>query len=668
MPDMVSTVSTGPGVDGFDPLGSDVTSVSSLLSTVFEDARKRDVQNILKCYTGTFDVFSEMLQNALDAVQMRQKVQSGPYKPHIWVDIDLPDRLIRITDNGIGMNQEEFKYCFRPSVSFKKNGDLRGHKGVGATFLAYGFSFLKMQTKKNGVEIAAVFRSGRQWTQDSSGTVPRPKLEQVSFNVPELATEDSGTSVQVTLGKENGERPRDLGWLGAKTAQQWYDVLRIKTPLGGIYLSSAEFYPTVTITVRTPEKTEQTFERAEYYYPHDIPDLKTASVSDLKKAIDSIQGDPDTKMTKLSSDFKRLQCIYEVWDCADILAEGSDFLHPEITEEQKELIDRHKVIMYGCFLNSAKLWTEFSETVLGLRKGQKIVQGGLQMACDFMPQGDLAVIPLTSAAGYAANAHIIVHFTDGNPDLGRKVFQPELTALAEKLAVRAVSVFRRYLRHLRPDSGAESITADKKIHEWKKSQEEYRVQNPLAFVHSGHALALVSRPRQEQDVIALFHELIGMGILKGYRFFGTSQSDMYDSVFFMEYSESDPVAFHQKNRKLGISNDFVLPVLTEPKILEYKFEFESLVRDIEKDEKFLKHINLVVCWSVSGDYKERFYLQSLLVGDEGSVRTIYGTTHRVFSHGSNQPEFELIVLEDLMNWLRSPSDEEARQKHRYTDA
>src|ERR1700721_3465561 len=99
------------------------------------------------------------------------------YEPHIWVSIDIPDRKVSIIDNGIGMNEEQIKYCLRPSVSFKKQADLRGHKGVGATFLAYGFSFLKLQTKQTGLQIAAVLRQGRQWAEDNSGTVPRPRFE-----------------------------------------------------------------------------------------------------------------------------------------------------------------------------------------------------------------------------------------------------------------------------------------------------------------------------------------------------------------------------------------------------------------------------------------------------------------------------------------------------------
>ena len=67
-------------VDGFDPLGADDGTHSASISMVFEDARKRIVQNILKSYTGMFDLFSEVLQNSLDAVQLRQRLEGASYR------------------------------------------------------------------------------------------------------------------------------------------------------------------------------------------------------------------------------------------------------------------------------------------------------------------------------------------------------------------------------------------------------------------------------------------------------------------------------------------------------------------------------------------------------------------------------------------------------------
>jgi len=659
------------GLDGFDPLGADTsTADTTALSQVFEESKKRDVQNILKSYTGTFDLFSELLQNSLDAVQARSRLSEPGYKPRIWVHVDIPDRMVRVTDNGIGMDEEQFKYCLRPSVSFKKQADLRGHKGVGATFLAYGFSFLRLQSKRPDKALAVVLRQGRQWAEDASGTIPRPKLEAIDFAVAEIAADRSGTSVEVIIGQSPSERPRDLSWLGARTAEQWFDVLRIKTPLGGIYLSSAKFMPSVTVSVRSSDRelSEKTTDRAEYYYPHEIPNLKVKSLGDLSKAADKIPGDSQTKLLKLDAEFKRLHCIYDIWGKDEILHDDSYF-YSALSDEQKELIERHNVIIYAAFLHSAKLWSEFNDDVLGLRKGQRIIHGGLQIASDYMAQGELFVIPLTSAIGYQNNSHVIVHFTDGNPDLGRKVFQPELTKLAETLAVRSVNAFRRFLQYVRPDTGSQSITPDREIHEWKRAQEEFRDRHPLTLSVAGSPLALVSKPRQEQDAIALFHELIGSKVLRGFRFFGTSQSDRYDSVFFMNYTEVDNVLYDAKANRLGVNRSFGLPYTMEPKILEYKYEFDSLVADFEKEAKFAKHVDFVVCWSAADQFKERFYLQPLLIGDEGSSRQIFGATHQVFSVGAQEhPAFELLILEDLIDWLQDPAGEEARQKTRYRDS
>ena len=190
-----------------------------------------------------------------------------------------------------------------------------------------------------------------------------------------------------------------------------------------------------------------------------------------------------------------------------------------------------------------------------------------------MVQGDLSIIPLTSTIGYQANSHVVVHFTEGDPDMGRKVFQPELEDLGKTLAVRAVTTFKRFLQHLKPDAGSQSITPDRELHEWKKAQETYRDRNPLSFSDEHLKLALVSKPQQEQDVIALFHELIGAGILKGYRFFSTSQSDRYDSLFFMECIAEDKPHFDASSQRLGINRALILPYTTEPKVLEYKLQF-----------------------------------------------------------------------------------------------
>ena len=451
------------GLDGFDPL-QDAPSIRSE-----EDPNKPVILNVLNSYTGFYDVFSELIQKALDALQLKCRSDST-YIPKLNILIDMKGRRIRVTDNGVGMSLEQFKFCFRPNVTFKRGARLRGNKGVGATYLAYGFSLVRIQSKQPGLSLGAILRGGRRWAEDTSGVVPRPKLESKEFSVAELEHETSGSCFEIILGDSPGERPRDLGWIGARTAKQWLDVLRIKTPLGAVVLTTGKFSPKITIAVVDSDgsTTQEVSSIADYYYPHEIPG-KVASLSEIKAGLDKIPGDAATKFAKLGNEFKKLDCMYEIWDKRVILDDVADFANI-LDPEEKILVERHNAVIYAAFLSSAKQWADFNDNIIGLRKGQRIMQGGLQLACDGMVQGDPLVIPLTSTIGYQANAHVIVHLTEGNPDMGRKVFQPELKRMAEKLAVRTVAVFKRHLQHRRPDAGPPSISASKALHEWKKSQ------------------------------------------------------------------------------------------------------------------------------------------------------------------------------------------------------
>lgn len=647
-------------LEGFDPL-----AVASKQAANQDDPTKPVVLNVLNSYTGFYDLFSELIQNALDATQAKARVTKVGYQPRIGILIDMKARRVRVVDNGVGMNLDQFKFCLAPNVTYKRGAGLRGNKGVGATYLAYGFSFIRLQTKQGGVTIAANLLGGRKWAEDISGSVPRPKLRVDGFSVAELDHEDSGACFEIVLGDAPGERPRDLGWIGAQNADQWAAVLRIKTPLGGVYLTTGKYQPAVTVTVINNEgaKSESHAQRSEYYYPHEIPG-KVASLKDIQAALAKIPGDANTKFAKLGSEFKKLDCMYEVWNKDDILETGGDFESALDGEDDRIVAERHNVVVYGAFLSSAKQWNYFNDEVLKLRRGQRIMQGGLQLACDSMVQGDPFVIPLTSTIGYQANAHVIVHFTEGNPDMGRKVFQPELKSLAERLAVRAVTIFKRYLQHRKPDAGPIATTASKVLHDWKRAQEDYRNQHPLSFQSPNGRAALVSEPQQEQDVVALFHELLGLGVLKGFEVFATSQHETYDSLYCLSYPSSSEFRFNKETVPLGVNHTLV-PHESEPRVLEYKYDFDSLIDDLEQETKSANHLNLVVCWTTSKRYKDRFFFRPLLIGDEGGERVHYGATHQALSESSQDVRFEVIVLKDLLSYLSNPQEEEARQKQFY---
>jgi Histidine kinase-, DNA gyrase B-, and HSP90-like ATPase len=646
-------------LNGFDPLtekfGDEIGDRS-----IFEEATKRVVQNILKSYTGYFDLFSELIQNSLDAIDAKTK-KSGKFNAKLNIEIDIADAVVRVTDNGIGMGERELKYCFRPSVSFKNRKESRGHKGVGATFLAYGFSSIIITTRNDVASVSVQLDGGRSWADDISDQHLRPKLIVIPTADGGLIDDDSGTSVRVRIGQN---RP-DLDWWKATSAQQWLEMLRVRTPLGGVYLHGKprpEVSIKVLVTDLSGSKTEVSTESAEYIWPHELAVLpKVKDLDEIVKELNSIDADLD----RLPSDFKNLSAIYKIWTADEILSEENRFWSKTFDESEEKLIRLHEMSIYGCFLSSAKSWTEYQAEHMRIRRTPLILKGGLQIASDNMVQGDLSVIPLTSTIGYQANTHVVVHFRDGNPDMGRKVFQPELKSLAEKTSRQVVNIYKRYLHLMREDTGSPNIVESTEKWDWQVAQRDYAEKHPLSLNLLGSSIAYCALPRSEQDVIALFHELVGAGLFRGIQFIGTSGIDKYDSCFRTFYTKhsSDSVGYEKDSNPLGVAHRYITDKPSKPNVLEYKYGLDGLIADFEKELKYPKDIDLVVVWNLGERYQERYRINSLLLGDEGSGREFYGATHSLWSE--KEKRFEIICIEDLVQFLENPDLLRADHSYRY---
>lgn len=136
--------------------------------------------------------------------------------------------------------------------------------------------------------------------------------------------------------------------------------------------------------------------------------------------------------------YKKQNGIYEFFTTEDTLLLKSN------DQEYQLLVKKYKIEVYGHFTYSTSVWDQFNDRVANLRKGYRVLRGGLQLANNKMIQGELISIPLTSNIGYQNQCHIVVHFKDADPDLGRKGFQPELKEVAEKISVAIVNRFKKW--------------------------------------------------------------------------------------------------------------------------------------------------------------------------------------------------------------------------------
>lgn len=96
-------------------------------------------------------------------------------------------------------------------------------------------------------------------------------------------------------------------------------------------------------------------------------------------------------------------------------------------------------------------------------------------------------------------------------------------------------------------------------------------------------------PKEEIEVIAIFSEMIGRGILKEYEIWALSTRSQYDGKILI-HLPSLPPSTPQSDRDLNT--------------IEFKVNLSSLIEDFDNGDKYLEEINLIVIWE--DDFNEVF--------------------------------------------------------------
>ncbi len=651
-------------LENWDPLETDL-SPELVSSTI-----KRQIKNILKSYTGWFDPFCELIQNALDAVDKRKKL-NGEFTPIIWIRIDLKENIICVTDNGVGFLEDQFRSFLAPNVTFKKQND-RGNKGVGATYLAYGFNFLQIGTKTPDFSFVGTIKDGREWVEDE-GTRTRPKIQQSKVIHDVFNMIDQGTTFSLKLAGDF-IYPKNLKWVGATNADQWEVVLKIKTPLGGVYFDRQCLLAKCCLTVVDENSitTDKDITDCEYLYPHKVISI-CKELRDIRKIQQKlISKGKDGSV--LPAGCYRLNGLYNLWTYNDIVSDESEF-KGEFSDKEKKLAEKYKLSLYGYFCYSTDIWDKYNDDFVGIRKGQRILKGGLQLAANWMPQGELLTIPLTKNTWYQNVTHIIVHFEGAEPDLGRKGFQLELKLLAQHISTAVVKKFQVWRKLLKKDTGAPpDISGARDIHDWIREQEEHEKNHPLIIKREDIFLpmkepSMTSIPLNEQDVVSLFNQLLAGGVIRGVKLLATSQYKQYDGIsrFYLKEPFQNHIFDKYKN-PLGIEKSRAeREYESAPSILEYKYSFDGLFEEIEKEEKNERQIGLVIAWEMGRKWIQRYEITPLLHFDNIQHRYFHGGTHIIKDTSTGDTVFPAIILSELIDYINEPDSVQDYQRSTYLE-
>lgn len=651
----------------FDPL----EFKNTLVSAAALGALKREIDNILSSYVGWYDPFCELIQNSLDAVEARVELErsagtDATYQPHIYIRIDLDDNCLTVTDNGIGLDKDKFEQFLAPNFSFKSGGKTRGHKGVGATYVAYGFNYMRISSRLPGFTASGRITRARDWLKSVSDTA-NPKVEPDDSPLADPIFDQIDRGVSITVRFDANTHPKRLDWIQATNAETWTKILLIKTGLGSA-ITDESIKVDISV-VHNGKTTTKRLNGTGYLWLHTTSSKKT-TVRDLFTA-------EETSFRKygigrrLADKYQNLDFVHDSWTAAEV----EELLKTRLDAEELEILKKHTPTVRVEFGYTAKLWSQFNEN-LKLRSNYRVLNSGIQLAANNMPQGETLQVPLTKNIGRQNQVHFLMHFDNYTPDLGRKGFHRELTDFSKSIA-RLITDHHlsRLRKYLKANTGVSpDLVREMAIGDWKTEMLDHETTSPL-LLKSQHfflpveRISITSVPTREQDVIALFHQLIAGGVIRGINIMSTNERFTYDGLFKISFDlDSELYTYDEEKNPLGVPSETAIALhgrVTTPRVLEYKFCLDGLVEDFDSQDKNLKDVDLCVAWSTGELYSERYGITSLLIPENSDQRPYHGVTHVLNDIDTGSKYCDLIILSELIDYLNDPITNAEAQRLKY---
>jgi anti-sigma regulatory factor (Ser/Thr protein kinase) len=473
-----------------------------------DDTQRQLIQNIVDSYHHDWDVLAELCQNAVDAIR-----DKNPAKGTVHVRFDRKNRSIEVSDTGVGMPREKVERALAPNVTFKKgHPKLIGEKGLGLTFCAFRASKLTIETSVgDGLVHTAIFEGGREWVDDPEKKRPVVVVstkQQVGGSFTRVCA--YGVIADFTL-----EEPR------------LRHLLLTKTALGSTFplwpeLVKKNAQVEVLLSVVETSGTERT-EKLPHSYWHPADHLLH------KKSLQEVQ---ELARNNKMRDFKG----WGLTDKRDIQLSGKPAYFYTLmlsVPEYDQLAARHNLL--GRYKLRQKEAERKSEEVYRAEEPGD-VEPGIYLSVRGMPTGIALPFPTgTTEAGYWNNFCFLVEADWLSFDAGRKVVPGRTQEVIKRACKTIWDEIRVWKTHFVGYEGEDSVD---QFAEAQKYQE--RLKKVQEFPNLGLGkIPFAKVPQTEQAAVAVFHEIVGRGLLKGYQTFDINTASTYDAVVRYSLSGSD---------------------------------------------------------------------------------------------------------------------------------
>lgn len=613
------------------------------------------ISNIVSSYDDPYDAFSELVQNALDAVAARAATDGADYVPRVEVTVDTKKRSLAVRDNGTGIKWLNHQEAVRPNYSLKRRlGQIssRGEKGAALTFLQFGGTEFSLTSRsRNEFGWTYTLRGGREWFESTvrlleDGRNYNEKVDDFppsDYELRQLEEESAfyqGTAASVTFADE---RLSDLLGDERKVASARLEyLLRTRTGLGflipdGDHERLPEWQRRLEITLTLDSKSQKL--PAGFFYPHEL-----AKRSGSRKA------------SMLTSPTTNSELLYDFFDKAWLKKYVS-----KITGNPKHaaVLDRFEVAGYVAYAFKNDWYEDVTQKHLQLPEdagdsqlSETLIQvnGGFLVAVRDFPTGRRKAFLHRSGAEHKSRTFVCINLSgDYKPDYGRKNLSSDAHALVLDLCKELIAFAAGKSAHLYRGTG-QSTHAAKNVADAQESLKDdaARLKERGLLLVSGEP-RLRRAPATETEVVAEFLRLAAIDALPGFEVYGLLARGMLDGYFDYQLSTQDH-AFDEDECPLGVAFADGKAVKYQGQWMEFKITSDGLTDDFDRQagqpgKKYFGLVDLLVCESI--DTATDNYEIVEVTAENYDERKYFGVTHIMRSAKNAEHSVQVICLRSL---------------------
>lgn len=525
-----------------------------------DDLLREQATNILDTYSHTWDILAEALQNSIDAIEKAASLDAQIIKS-VRVVFDARSRSIEVSDTGSGMSLETLKKVLIPNFGTKRDAaDSRGEKGLGLSFILLSCNRFRIETCDGQQAIYTEVDRANDWVKRKNPNrltfqntkIDSPKQFQQSKTYTRIWAE------LITMPDDNNE---DL--FGYNRSRVIY-ALRSKTAVGNTFpLFNNEQQPPVDIHIELKyidgEGIEGPYENVPYRY-----------------------APPD--------EFLRPQDVGTWGNVSHDILQNKKIRVKAVKYNGVTKTDSGQSIKWYAFVSSRTTFDDISsesniryENRDDPSQDRNDLEPGIFVSTRTMPTAIQIPPPRSQQAAYWGSYFILLEYDNLKLDMGRKHIRGGANLM---LRTVARSIFNETVNSL-PQFISKTVQPFKLLDK-ENSLDELKAKSRTAEDLGLPQIPYLKVPTEEQDVISVFHELLGNGLLKGYRTYRSAINEQYDA--FINYKPDQTVLGEIVKRSKIPSNGYDF-------FAEFKFEASRILPDYETI-KNPRDIKLLICWQL----------------------------------------------------------------------